>query len=325
MSNNFSLNNYSTYLSDNKCYKSIKKNGELTEFINNNFDKYQYVASSINMLNNCENKARELNKDFFLVSDFEVINNMNKYSCLIPKVNHGCHYNGLDKLFKPFNDLLDQLFGSKSLVGRSYEQSINNVFSDQSFNNFSPSYIQNINCFQIEDVSNNKFNYAKKDYYTMYKLNFIDNQEQIDILKSILSYQDYLNQKNQIFVYQNLTQDLVTNMKLFVCNPETNNYLLDATLVSIADKYNEMLLVIENIKNDTNKITDITNYYTLYFDYMDDLIKQKKLELSNLLSLDGANNGKLEDTIKKKNLILSETIIIILIIIFVIFINSNKK
>lgn len=325
MSSNFSSNNYSTYLSDNKCYKSVKKKNELTQFIDNNFNKYEYVASSINMLNNCENKAREQNKDFFLISDFEVNNNIKKYSCLIPKVNHGCHYDGLDKLFKPFNDLLDQLFGSKSLVGRSYEQSINNVFSDQSFNDFSPNYIQNINCFQIQDISNNKFNYAKKDFYTMYKLNFIDNQEQIDVIKSISSYQHYLNKKNQIFVYQNLTQDLVTNMKLFVCNPETNNYLLDATLNSIADKYNEMLLVIENIKNDTNKITEITNYYTLYFDYMDDLIKQKKLELSNLLSLDGANNGKLEDTVKKKNLILSETIILILIIIFVIFINSNKK
>ena len=69
-----------------------------------------------------------------------------------------------------------------------------------------------------------------------------------------------------------------------------------------------------NIKKDLYKLN-----------HLEEKIKRKKKNLNNYLGFDGAGNGKLFDTKYLKNVKLSETIILSLIIIFLIFFYAKKK
>ena len=63
----------------------------------------------------------------------------------------------------------------------------------------------------------------------------------------------------------------------------------------------------------------------MYLRAVDELVKKSNSKLNNVLKLDGANNGKYNDTQYLKNQKISEIIVLMLIIIFLIFIYSKKK
>ena len=85
------------------------------------------------------------------------------------------------------------------------------------------------------------------------------------------------------------------------------------------------------IKENEDLIIDISNANfrlknnNYYMTNLQEQITDKKKELKELLQKDSGNNGKLKDTIFKKNMKLAETLVILMTIFFVIYIYSKKK
>ena len=114
------VNNFSYFNSDDKCYQpksELNNQSNLNNFIKDNFEKNTYEisedTSTENYLEECKNKAIEKQKSLFLVTDLSK-NSLGKinYNCLIPKRNGLCNSGKLEDLLKPFNDLINELFGA---------------------------------------------------------------------------------------------------------------------------------------------------------------------------------------------------------------------
>ena len=82
---------------------------------------------------------------------------------------------------------------------------------------------------------------------------------------------------------------------------------------------------LDELSKDISNVYTITKYDLYRLNNLEEKIKNEKLVLRNLLGFDGASNGKLFDTLYLKNIKLSETIILSLIIIFLIYFYAKKK
>ena len=115
------INDFSIFNTDNRCYRpksSLINTEKLNKYIDNNFNSYEFTIKKKNnksLVEECKNKALEENKSMFLVSDLSKLGSNFKYNCLIPKTNKECDFNNIQNLFKPFNDLINDLFGNKRL------------------------------------------------------------------------------------------------------------------------------------------------------------------------------------------------------------------
>ena len=119
------INNFSIFTTDDKCYQNqnilndeqVNDEQDLNDFLLDKFDSHTFqLSSNDNLVEECKNKAVNKNKSIFLITDLsrQTVGGNFEYKCLIPKENKLCDFNDLKNLLKPFNDLINELFGSNS-------------------------------------------------------------------------------------------------------------------------------------------------------------------------------------------------------------------
>ncbi len=300
------------YYKFDKCYNHKLDNDiSLNSYIDTYFDD-----TLVSDAKSCENLALEKNTEFFLLTDLN--NTTHKIKCLIPKVN--ISQNAQD-LLSPFSSILNTLFGNESERGGSaitdIETSNNLVISNSS------------NCLNY--LLDNKI-YAPKDKFALYKSGTL-NDNVIGKLQNIKSYDYYKNKLDGLNNYDALLKSgfnggiLAVAFKNFICDDNKSYYeiILDRKIDELKNTYNNLFSNLDSITRDLSDINILTKSDNIYLENIQKKIDFQKKQLSNLLGLGGANNGKLSDTKYLKNIEMSEVIILFLVIVIVIFIYSKKK
>ncbi len=326
---------------ENTCFSVkrsfYKNNTQLDANSLNNYilDNYNYYPLPINdeTLNNCRPKAIENNKDYFLLrgisSNQEPNNdNINKYqtTCLIPKYDTKCDMSNLNQLLEPIDLKVKELINEESPISSNNIHSI----SISDFNNLNESEGEfNKSCFEINDI-NNLF-LAKDNNLVLYKIDTILNDNDIvGKLGQVKSYQYYNEKLQNDFNKEDFEEDLnrlKNSFENYICNPKASNYRsdFDGKMINLKDNYDSMFSILDSISSDISTVHFLTKNDTKILKNIQEQINEKKIKLKEVLGFDGASNGKLNDTNFMKNLKLSETLILFLIIVSLIFIYSKKK
>lgn len=324
------INDFSIFNTDNKCYRpksSLMDTNKLNEYILDNFTSYNFDiknnfgSENINLVEECKNMALRENKSLFITTDLTRYNKGNdfKYKCLIPKTNKACEFDNIENLLKPFNKLINDLFGYKSQRTSTLienEVTLNDEIRNKDLRNIS-------NC--ISFGKNN--NFSKSNHFIIYKTELIDNENLIRNLPQIKSYNHFKD------IYDNwnrstpgILADFKDGIIKYICSktqPNENN--LDMKIQATLTHYQVILTSLDNITFDISNLALITKYDTLYLEKLQKMIDDKKEELKSLIGFDGANNGKLGDTLFLKNLKISENVILFLIITFIIYVYAKKQ
>ncbi len=324
-----------------------------SEYINNPkyFDKKNYsfqtdAESSVVAYKKCKERTEDLNSDFFLVSDVSYSEQKFHYNCYIPKNSQRCNTNTLQKLITPFEQVFNKMFG----VGEDIFQGTSDI-SDIMATGIIPqdNFIISDEDYATMDIcSNNCFRNNHK--VLLPKTNFfgIFYNDYLDINSNDANVQSYVSQsiKEDISrITLNYSQDKLNDLLTQLHTSLQNNICTNQDLPDIGGnidesikrldefyngggrdpKYIGFINSLENLGNDISNIGQSSQTNTKYLRAVDDLVKKSNSKLNNVLKLDGANNGKYNDTQYLKNQKISEIIVLMLIIIFLIFIYSKKK
>jgi hypothetical protein len=324
------ITNFSYFNTDNKCYEpkqELNAEKDLNAYVAKHFDVYNYdikkSSPSESNVDMCKKKALSENKSLFLVGNasVNVANQSATYDCLIPKKDKIYTTGNIDNLLKPFNDLINDLFGNNQLF-RNIETPTTIEFDSakrQSTDIDLPS------CFSI-DQDNIKDTFSKSGRFVIYKTELVDNSNITDKLRGSKSYEFYKNDFNSIS--QN-TDGILERFRLMfksaICEGKiTNSINFDNSIIRLKQHYDVYFTSLDNISTDLSNLSVITNYETLYLEKLQRDIDAKKKQLKNLIGFDGANNGKLSDTVFLKNLKISENILLFLVLIFVVYVYRRK-
>lgn len=319
--------NLDSFKNDGKCYSKINTLSDNS--FNSYFDKYEYVSTYNNIINDCKNKANEQQKEFFLISDVKKLGNDIKYTCYIPTVKSNCENNTLESLFKPFSEMIDTIFGNKDIIGNRGGTIINknNIIYDTSFINFNPEN-EVEDCFKLTKKNGESYSFAKSNKYTLYESNILNSPDVLSSLANMKDVSYYNNKLNTVFDYTNVSTNLYNKIYEYILSENSINFLnenLDSAIHNTVNKYYEMQNSLSEIQKDISLVNIVTKEYTNYFKTVQQTINEKKRKIHELIGLDGGNNARFQDTRKMKKMILSEIIILLLIIIFSIYFNSKKK
>ena len=310
-------NNFSYFESDNKCYNSKLDDASNNSYLDNNFESYTYnLLTSQNLfINDCKDKAINNNKDFFLVTDFD--SNFRNYKCLIPKASSHCDISNISEFLIPYNKIIN-----------TFLEDSNSVINKIPYENNTAQLPNNLEgCFKLENSNGNSL-LATNSKYILYKTKFVNNDNYINSLNNIASYDHY--EKIYINKFSNidyLLNSFSQNFSNYICNPIDNNFQIafEENLLSLKERFNELFSSLNLIARDISTLSVLTKYDTLYLQQLQKQINAKKKDLKSLLSFDGASNGKLKDSKFLKNMLLSEVIIIILTMVLGLFLYKNKK
>lgn len=326
------INNFSIFNTDNKCYRpksSLTDTKELDKYVIDNFNSYKLEiknnSENKSLVEECKNKALEENKSVFIISDLsrEKKGSNFNYNCLIPKANKLCDFNDIENLLKPFNNLINDLFGSN--LERTPESITSELtLNEETRNKDFRSSIDNCVSFTKNGERNN---FSKSGRFIIYKTELVDNEDLRNSLSRVQSYDHY---KSEYENWNQLTGGILNNFenkfKIYICNPNDNNEdKLDKTILALKDHYMNIFSSLDSIALDVSNLAVLTKYDTLYLEKLQKMIDDKKEELKNLIGFDGANNGKLGDTKFLKNLKISENIILFFVITFVIYAYAKKQ
>lgn len=326
------INNFSIFNTDNKCYRpksSLTGTEELNKFVNDNFNSYKFEiknnSENKSLVEECKNKALEKNKSVFIVSDLsrEKKGNNFSYDCLIPKADKLCDFDDIENLLKPFNDLINDLFGS-NLERTPQSITMDLPLNQETRNKDFRSGIANCVSFTENGEKNN---FSKSGRFIIYKTELVDNENFRNSLSRVQSYNHYKNEyTNWTQLTQGILNDFENKFKIYICNPNKNNEdELDKKILALKDHYMKIFSSLDSIALDVSNLAVLTKYDTLYLEKLQKMIDDKKEELKNLIGFDGANNGKLGDTKFLKNLKISENIILFFVISFVIYAYAKKQ
>ena len=304
----------------------------LNNYIEDNY--YSYLLPVNNeTVNECRTKAIENNKDYFLLRDISsnqgYNDNVNKFQtfCLIPKYDSKCDMSNLGQFLEPINDKVKELINENAPISNIHEISVTD-FNDLNVERNDAIYKDN-NCFKIKDISN--LFLAKENNLVLYKTDTIlDDNDIIQQLDQVKSYQYYKEKLDSDFNREFFEADLDSlydSFERYICNPIERNFRrqFDEKMINLKGKYDIMFFELDSISSDISTIHFLTKNDTIILKNIQEKIKAKQIQLENILGLDGAGNGKLNDTNFMKNLKLSETLILFLIIVSLIFIYSKKK
>lgn len=339
---NFNTTNFcqtsTTILNDSLVDNSMN----YSDYINNPwfFDISNYTfettaGGSKDAYRDCKDKSIKSQSDFFLVSDISYHNNQFNYNCYIPKDSQTCNINTLDKLILPFKKVLMDIFdvNETTFDGSSDASSILN---NSSITKENPVTISDENFIHIDKsvhgcfITNKDILLPKKNFFGIFYNDFLDvdydlqnnktlTQEINTRINTIETTYTLDNLKNHI---NNLKSNLITS----ICdNISPNINSMDADIIHIQKFYNNYIDEIIILSEDISNITITSKNNVKYLRKVDDLVKKSEINLKKMLNLDGANNGKFNDTIYMKNHTLNQIIILILLIIFLIFIYTKKK
>ena len=323
-----------------------------SKYINNPkyFDKTNYsfqtsATDSNEAYKKCKERTEDLNSDFFLVSDVSYVNKKFHYNCYIPKNSQRCNTNTLQKLISPFEQVFNKMFGVDPDIfqGTSDISSIIRGIGSQTKYGISNEDYATIDacsnhCFRI----NNEVLLPKTDYFGIFYSDYLDiNSNDANVqsyyvnesIKTDISYiEDNYTESNLNDILTQLHSSLQNN----ICTNQDlpNIDAIDESIKRLDEFYNGggddpkyigFINSLENLGNDISNIGQSSKTNTKYLRAVDELVKKSNSKLNNVLKLDGANNGKYNDTQYLKNQKISEIIVLMLIIIFLIFIYSKKK
>lgn len=319
----------------NKSDTQLLDDTSLNNYIEDNY--YSYLLPINNeTVNDCRTKAIENNKDYFLLRDISsnqgYNDNVDKFQtfCLIPKYDSKCDMSNLGQFLEPINDKVKELINEDSQMPNSNIYEISETsFNDLNVERNDAIYKDN-NCFKIKDISN--LFLAKEGNLVLYKTDTIldDNdiiRQQLDQVKSYQYYKENLDSNfNREFFKADL-DSLYDSFERYICKPIERNFRrqFDEKMIDLKEKYDKMFFELDSISRDISTIHFLTKNDTIILKNIQEQIKEKQIQLEHILGLDGAGNGKLNDTNFMKNLKLSETLILFLIIVSLIFIYSKKK
>lgn len=324
-----------------------------SEYINNpkyfdisNYSFQPEAADSNEAYKKCKERTEDLNSDFFLVSDVSYVNQQFHYNCYIPKNSQRCNTNTLQKLISPFEQVFKKMFGLDDSVFTS-SSDINEIMRTgiRPQNNYGISYEDyatidacSNNCFR----NDNKVLLPKTNYFGIFYSKYLDinsNDANVDSYVSQTIKED-ISRINLNYTEDKLN-DLLTQLHTSLQNNICTNQDLpdiggniDESIKRLDEFYNGrerdseyigFINSLEQLGNDISNIGQSSKTNTKYLRAVDDLVKKSNSKLNNVLKLDGANNGKYNDTQYLKNQKISEIIVLMLIIIFLIFIYSKKK
>ena len=324
--------------------KKIEEPMKYSDYINNlkYFDISNYsfqtdADSSVVAYKDCKTRSEELNSDFFLVSDVSYSQQKFHYNCYIPKNSQRCNTNTLQELISPFEQVFNKMFGVNPDTFKRTSD-INKIITGiGSRDNYGISYedyatmdICTNNCFRNEkDVL-----LPKTDFFGIFYNNYLDinsNDANVDsyyVNESIKTEISAIQENYSSSILVGLLSDLSNSLTNNIC---TNQDLpdidgnIDESIQNIDTFYDGFINSLEKLGNDISNIGQSSQTNTQYLRAVDDLVKKSNSKLNNVLKLDGANNGKYNDTQYLKNQKISEIIVLMLIIIFLIFIYSKKK
>jgi hypothetical protein len=323
-----------------------------SQYINNPkyFDKTNYsfktsATDSNEAYKKCKERTEDLNGDFFLVSDVSYVNQKFHYNCYIPKNSQRCNTNTLQKLISPFEQVFNKMFGvgedifqgtsDISSIIRELPKQDNFVITNEDYATIDSC---SNHCFRI----NNEVLLPKTDYFGIFYSKYLDinsNDANVEsyyvnesIKKEISAIEDNYSVDNLNSILSDLSNSLTNN----ICTNQDlpNIDAIDESIKRLDEFYNGggddpkyigFINSLEQLGNDISNIGQYSQTNTNYLRAVDNLVKKSNSKLNNILKLDGANNGKYNDTQYLKNQKISEIIVLMLIIIFLIFIYSKKK
>lgn len=345
MKNDFLDYNYDNCYYLNPTFKNDNNDITLNEFLESNFTKKNL---NINNLNECKDEARTKKKDFFLVGNLKNDNNTNllNYDCYIPNKDSDCDFSNISNFVNPFNSILKKLLGSntnRKKVSNNYIFELSsNDFSD--YSNIEKLKIKNTKCYHYNNDTNDMYYGNNKSdneaYFALYKTDLIDNENINNILKTPKINNMYMNfdEHNSNYInnfkkddFNSLLNKVRASFSNYLCNKDKSSLSnlkereFDKSLTDLGNYYNTMFSNINDLSKDISNLHIITKYDLYRLKHLDEKIKTEKKTLSDLLKFDGASNGKLFDTKYLKNIKLSETIILSLIIVFIIYFYAKKK
>jgi hypothetical protein len=323
-----------------------------SEYINNPkyFDKKNYsfdrsATDSNDAYKKCKERTEELNSDFFLVSDVSYANQEFYYNCYIPKNSQRCNTNTLQKLISPFEQVFNKMFGVDPDIfqGTSDISSImrigirpQNIYGI-SYEDYATMDICSNNCFR----NDNKVLLPKTNFFGIFYSKYLDinsNDANVDsyISQSIKTDISYIEENYTEDNLNGILTQLHSSLQNNICTNQDlpNIDAIDESIKRLDEFYNGggddpkyigFINSLEQLGNDISNIGQSSKTNTKYLRAVDDLVKKSNSKLNNVLKLDGANNGKYNDTQYLKNQKISEIIVLMLIIIFLIFIYSKKK
>ena len=303
----------------------------LNNYIRDNYNSHPLPINN-QTVNECRTKAIENNKDYFLLRDISsnqgYNDNVDEFQtfCLIPKYDSKCDMSNLGQFLEPINDKVKELINEDSPMSNIHE--ISEIsFNDLRVERNDPIYKEN-NCFKITDIDD--LFLAKENNFVLYKTDTINEDDIVQKLKQVKSYQYYKEKLNSDFnreFFEDDLDSLYNSFERYICNPRERNFSreFDEKIINLKDKYDIMFSELNSISNDISTIHFLTKNDTNILKDIQEKIDTKQRQLENILGLDGAGNGKLNDTNFMKNLKLSETLILFLIIVSLIFIYSKKK
>lgn len=329
------INNFTYFKSENKCYNPrMTSDVSLQLFLNENFtstvETINPAESSASILSSCQDKALRGNKDFFLISDASVNSQYGipklDYRCYLPKTDKNWDFSTLEKVVKPFNDLLSGLF-SDGLP--NHGQNIDKIVGYEKIQDSTISSSDTAQCFSIKKNDKN-YNFAERGFFTLYKTELVNDEELEQQLRQISNnsrtYDHYESKYISDFAYDSHLTRIQRTFKNFICNPSNNHEnAFNVELENLKFKYEQMFTNLDNISTDISTISTLTKYDTLYLEHLQKLIDDEKKKFTSLIGFDGGNNGKLADTRFLKNLKLGEIISLSILMLSVIFIYSKKK
>ena len=256
--------------------------------------------------------------------------NVNQFqtSCLIPKYDSKCDMSNLGQFLKPINQKVKELINEDSPMSNSNIYEISETdFNALKVQRNDPNFTEN-NCFKITDISN--LFLAKEGNLVLYKTDTINEDAIVQKLEQVKSYQHYKEKLDSDFNREFFEADLDSlydSFERYICKPIERNFRrqFDEKMIDLKEKYDIMFFELDSISSDISTIHFLTKNDTIILKNIQEKIKAKQIQLENILGLDGAGNGKLNDTNFMKNLKLSETLILLLIIVSLIFIYSKKK
>ena len=339
----------------NRSFNSDNEDTNLDDFLKTNFE--EITQNNFN-IEHCKNKALEERKDFFLFSNFkkdttntEDTGNSNlSYTCYIPKEEANCDFSNIADLVDPFNNTLEKLLGNTVEVRETVDDNELMEISGVTYsdiigsNNENLPKFNNAKCYKYTDTNDKDLYFGRireatqysNTTFALYKTDFILNENIDSILTNPkisnmhTSYDDYKSYYDEEFEESKINEK-IDNLKSYFTkylnNPGNSQYekLFDDSLIELYDYYQGLFTKLDELSTDISNVSIIIKYDLYRLNHLEEKIKRQKKNLNNYLGFDGAGNGKLFDTKYLKNVKLSETIILSLIIIFLIFFYAKKK
>tara|TARA_B100001093_G_scaffold231396_1_gene221935 strand:+ start:3348 stop:4403 length:1056 start_codon:yes stop_codon:yes gene_type:complete len=331
----------------NPTFKIDNSDQELNDFLNANFHKNQYSLDIDNSLNECKELAISNQKDLFLVSNLKQNNGLINYTCYVPKVDTNCDFSNITDFVSPFNETLKKLLGpnedTRKEVKGFFELSSNNFQGD--YSTLDKINFNDARCFKLNDGTSNFGKIDTKNEndttFALYKTDIILDQ---NMNSNIFNNPNYTNMHTNYEThntnfqnnfnkseFESLIDTIKNRFNNYLCDKDRNSLdnvkerAFDDSITSLGNYYNTMFFNLNELSKDISNVYIIAKYDLHRLSYLEKKIKEEKQVLSNLLGFDGASNGKLFDTKYLKNIKLSETIILSLIIIFLIYFYAKKK